>query len=585
VNPILILTSITGFILSILLTWAIFKIAQRALHIAISTEIKVKEEQKKVIEFEVETTSPIKSYLRKDIVSSTRDIQSFMFIFFPIFYPLILVFSMTGLFTEVITTTFGILIAWSALLLVYLFIPIMLVVGLLNLEESGSSTLASLPIVPRDQAKAKIILMLSIQAISLTLTAIVLTLMLNSLLIILLLLISLPIAWSLLLFMFLLKIKLFGQMKYKYILEELNKEHKVLKWIAMILSMVGFYLAIVIIGTILISVFDLTTALITIGIVGIIEISILIFAFNRMFPKVEKMAAYKTGGFLREHVNTSTFILLLLFFIFSFFPSIVLNLIGPLLQGLSFTAGLFIQFFLEMGFFALLWFVAVPYGLKLPNGKETFNQFSSSIGLNKFKPLLKNLLIGIFATAILLISVLAMGMLFGTYVFAPELLFSDPNPLFLPSLLSLGWFRLVYMLRPGIWEEVAFRGVILNLQKKKYKQTAIVFLNGILFGLFHLTNLISFPNSLEIYLQAFYASCIGIAFSYIYVKTNNLLPCIITHYLFDAFIVLFATYDFPNLINYIFYKIIGIGIVPTILIVLMVYLISKKGNFRLKPNL
>ncbi|MFX1452449.1 MAG: hypothetical protein ACFFCM_16535, partial [Promethearchaeota archaeon] len=96
-NPILILTSITGFALSIVLTWVIFKIAQRALHSAISTEIKVKEEKKRVIEFEVKATSPIKSYLRKDIVSSTRDIQSFMFIFFPIFYPLILVFSMTGL--------------------------------------------------------------------------------------------------------------------------------------------------------------------------------------------------------------------------------------------------------------------------------------------------------------------------------------------------------------------------------------------------------------------------------------------------------------------------------------------------------
>ena len=57
-------------------------------------------------------------------------------------------------------------------------------------------------------------------------------------------------------------------------------------------------------------------------------------------------------------------------------------------------------------------------------------------------------------------------MLLGIYEFMPDLLFSPPNP-FLPGFLSFGWFRLVYMLRPGIWEEVAFRGVILNLQKKR----------------------------------------------------------------------------------------------------------------------
>jgi hypothetical protein len=39
INPILILTTITGFVINIIITWALFKIAQRALHSAISTEI------------------------------------------------------------------------------------------------------------------------------------------------------------------------------------------------------------------------------------------------------------------------------------------------------------------------------------------------------------------------------------------------------------------------------------------------------------------------------------------------------------------------------------------------------------------
>lgn len=577
-HPILILTTLTGFALSVVLTWAIFKVAQRALRSAISTEIKTEKIEKKEIQFEIKAASPIKAYLRKDIVSSTRDIQSFMFIFFPIFYPLIMILTMTGLFNEITISIETILIVWSIILLVYLFIPIMLIVGFLNLEESGSSTLASLPLVPRDQAKAKIILMISIQGISLIITSIVLTLLLESVIVIVLLLITLPIAWTLLIFMFVLKIKFFGKMKYKYIIEELHKENKILKWILMVLSSFGLYMVILITGNILIYIFGITTGLIVLGVIGLLGLTLMVFIFNRMFPKVEKITEYKTGGFLREHVNTSTFIVLLLFFIFSFFPLFVQVPFIPLLSQVSFTTYLFINFFLEMAFFGLLWFITVPYGLKLPNGKESFNQFSSSIGLNKVKPLWKNILIGVAATGILLLSVLFIGMWFGTYVFNPDLLFSPPINIF-----NLGWFNLIYMLRPGIWEEVAFRGVILNLQKKKYKQWAVVLINGIIFGLFHLTNLISVPNSLDVYLQAFYAGCFGIALSYMYIKTKSLLPCILTHYLFNAFSILFIPYIDPytNPVNYVLFQILGAGIVPAILIVLMVYLIFRNKNSRL----
>lgn len=156
----LILSSLTGFALFILVVWSLFKYAQRALHSAISTEIKTKKVEKRDNEVKVKPLSPIKAYLRKDIVSSTRDIQSFMFVFFPIFYPLIMVLTMQMPISMEFTSIAGILILWSIILVFYLIIPIMLIWGFLNLEESGSSTLASLPILSRDIAKAKIILML-----------------------------------------------------------------------------------------------------------------------------------------------------------------------------------------------------------------------------------------------------------------------------------------------------------------------------------------------------------------------------------------------------------------------------------------
>ena len=577
VHPILMLTTLTGFVLSIVLTWAIFKIAQRALHSAISTEIKTEKVERKEIQFELKPTTPIKAYLRKDISSSTRDIQSFMFLFFPIFYPLIMILTMMGIFNEITITTESILMIWTIILIVYLFIPIMLIVGFLNIEESGSSTLASLPLVPRDQAKAKIILMISIQGVSLVMTSIVLTLLTQSILVLILLLITLPIAWSLLLFIFILKIKFFGQMKYKYIIEELHKENKILKWIAMIFSDIGLFLTILIIGNILIAFFGITIGLIVLGVIGILELALMVFIFNRMFPKVEKMSVYKTGGFLREHVHVSTLVILILSFLFTMFvPSIIAFPFIFILTQLPFIVLILVDFFLIMGSFALLWLVIIPFGLKLPNGKETLKQYSTAIGLKPFKPLWQELLIGISCFLIYGLISLLMSLLLGSFNFLynVEVLFSPPNPLLLPSFLAFGWFRIIYMLSPGIWEEVAFRGVILNMQKKRYTQTTVILLNGIIFGLFHYVNLLTIPDPVSISFQVFFASCLGITFSYMYFKTKSIIPCIILHFLINAFGILF--YPFAIMpINSVLFQIFGVSILPMIFIMLYLKLLVK----------
>ena len=79
-----------------------------------------------------------------------------------------------------------------------------------------------------------------------------------------------------------------------------------------------------------------------------------------------------------------------------------------------------------------------------------------------------------------------IGNLFGTWFLDWKILFGNPS-----ITTGLGWFLFILMLIPGIWEEVAFRGVILNLQLKKYSNTISIMLYGVLFGLFHLTNLIT----------------------------------------------------------------------------------------------
>jgi len=569
----LILSSLTGFALFVLLVWGLFKHAQRALHSAISTEIKIEKVEKKHLEIEVKPISPIKAYIRKDIVSSTRDIQSFMFVFFPIFYPLLLVLTMSTAIPSEDTSTAGILILWSIILAVYLFIPPMLIVGFLNLEESGSSTVASLPILPRDQAKAKLLLMSTIQGLSLILTSIVLTILLNSIIVILLLLVTLPIAWTFLLFMFEMKIKLFGQMKYKYVIEELNKEHKIVKWASMILSEFGLYFVILITGIILISFIGLEITIIVIGIIGIITLATLIFVFTRMFPKVEKIKDYITGGFLREHVNIGTASLMILIFCFGLLVIPIELLLLPIILTLSFLEVMFLEFALSFGLYALLLLVVVPRGLKLPR-KESFKAFSRTIGLSTVKPLWRNIFLGVISIVIFGLSLILVGNLFGTWFLDWSILFGNP------SIRGFGWFLFILMLIPGIWEEVAFRGVILNLQLKKYSNRTSIILNGVLFGLFHLTSLILGADLFLTLMQAIYTSLAGIAFAYIYVRTKSLLPTILAHYLLDSVGQLFLVPFFisnPTYLNTALFLIFGLGVIPMVLLIGLTKLIVKKN--------
>ena len=571
----LLLSTLIGFALYALITLGLFRIAQRALHSTISSEVKIEEIHEKEVEVEIDPSSPIKAYLRKDLVSTTRDLQSFMFIFMPIVYPLILVLTMQAPIIGEITSIEGILILWSIILGVYLFIPPMLIVGFLNIEESGSSTIASLPVIPRDQAKAKIILMSAIQGSSLTLISIVLTFITNSMMVLLLFLITLPIAWTLLLFIFEMKIQLFGKMKYKYIIEELKKEHKVEKWILMIFSEIGLYAIILIIGGILIYNVGITIALLFISIIGIIGLSSLIFVFTRMFPKAEKLPYYVTGGFLREKINIGTLILMLLYFMFGFLVLPIELLLLPLVLNLSFIGVLFIDFFVIFGLTALLWLVVVPRGLKLPK-KESFKDYRQTIGLSTSKSSWRDVLLGIGSFFIFSLTVSSLGFIFGRYVHYPWY-FDNPNPqITFPYF--LGWFVFVYMLIPGIWEEIAFRGVILNLQLKRYSQRTSIILNGIFFGLFHLTNLLAGFDLYSTLLQVVYASCLGIAFAYMYIKTKSLLACIITHYLIDSMGKLFLSTWFPNNLNAALFAIFGVGVIPMILIILVTNLIVKNGT-------
>ena len=87
----------------------------------------------------------------------------------------------------------------------------------------------------------------------------------------------------------------------------------------------------------------------------------------------------------------------------------------------------------------------------------------------------------------------------------------------------------------GFLEEMIFRGFLFNAMTKNGVQSAII-VSSVTFGVGHIVNLIngSGADLLSNLLQVIYAVAIGFAFMLIYYKTKSLIPCILTHCIFNA---------------------------------------------------
>jgi len=87
----------------------------------------------------------------------------------------------------------------------------------------------------------------------------------------------------------------------------------------------------------------------------------------------------------------------------------------------------------------------------------------------------------------------------------------------------------------GFLEEVIFRGFLFCAMAKNGVKSAII-VSSVTFGIGHIVNLINGSGAelLPNLLQVIYAIAAGFMFMMIFYKTKSLLPCIITHGLFNA---------------------------------------------------
>lgn len=281
------ITSIIGLIFFIQLARSGMKRALGTLKHVIFFEpkrfsIESVKEQKPVL---IDSISPVKAYMKKDLSMATRDYQMIMFLVFPIILPVFGVvvtsMSMNGQGSVAIEET---LMMSFVLGVIYgMMGALMLIFGLLSVESSGASIMASLPISVRDQAKGKVNFLIIITIIAQLLPCLIQINAENYKLVLPLTLVSIPMGTIFGLIGMELKVRFFGKLHGKYILEEFHFEYKILKWIFIIAIELVLAITAIVGGFTLI---DQSISLFVVVFLSIEAVLLVIVGliFNKMFP-------------------------------------------------------------------------------------------------------------------------------------------------------------------------------------------------------------------------------------------------------------------------------------------------------------
>ncbi|MFX1497196.1 MAG: hypothetical protein ACFFBH_06700 [Promethearchaeota archaeon] len=234
----------------------------------------------------IHRTSPIKAFIRKDLLIASRNLQTFMYFIMPIIMSFVFI-----IFFNISYAGAGALLGGDLFynwIVMVGFSPIIsgtIVYNILSIESTGKTITGALPIVIRDQAKAKLGIMILIQVIALLAPSLIY--LLNSRFIDLLItsLAALPFTLIFLLLIFIQRVLFFGKRKSKYVLDEIAPKNKMSKWIFIFFINYFLYILLVSIIYFLYFSFDFFILLLNLIIIILILIVVVKGLFDILFPK------------------------------------------------------------------------------------------------------------------------------------------------------------------------------------------------------------------------------------------------------------------------------------------------------------
>lgn len=222
-------------------------------------------------------------------------------------------------------------------------------------------------------------------------------------------------------------------------------------------------------------------------------------------------------------------------------------------------------------------FVLIPFVLRLPLGKQSYPAYLDSIRLSRMRPFFQLLLLALSCYLIqalcqaggvlvyrasggLPITWTSMSIVFDWANLVPSDAWSWLNPL------------------PSIFEEVAFRGVVLSLFLTRYSKTKAILFSALGFGAMHLLNLTSDREMIWVLGQFVWSTIFGLFYGVLVLKANSLWPAMLIHYLSNLFIGSLTIYVQNNAsveMQALYGVIFFFGIVPTTLMILWTFLYTK----------
>lgn len=156
---------------------------------------------------------------------------------------------------------------------------------------------------------------------------------------------------------------------------------------------------------------------------------------------------------------------------------------------------------------------------------------------------LKSVLLGILS--FLFFCILAAAISLAAGIFKGDLSAAFAHPDLRPDPDVIGWGYFFLALIPGIWEELAFRGLIQSKLRGGFSTTVSILLSAAFFSLFHFSNLVFQPLS-QVIGGVIMALFFGIAWGYMTVRSRSVIPAIISHYLVDSMGQIFLGVDSSN---------------------------------------
>jgi membrane protease YdiL (CAAX protease family) len=156
----------------------------------------------------------------------------------------------------------------------------------------------------------------------------------------------------------------------------------------------------------------------------------------------------------------------------------------------------------------------------------------------KFDP--RFVLLGVLS--FLVFCVLATTISLGMGIFVGDLSSVFAMPDIQPDPDVIGWGYFLLALVPGIWEELAFRGVVQSKSREVFSGRISVLLSSTLFALFHFSNIVNtaLPEVIPGVIMAF---SFGIAWGLLTLRSGSVVPGMISHYLVDSFGQIFLGVD------------------------------------------